>query len=79
MKKLLSDKQKLEIKWHLFWLRAIVPGVILWLLCYRFLPAAFCPKELFVYMWPVPVVAHYCWTRQCMSPDLKTFIPRIWK
>jgi hypothetical protein len=75
----LSENLKLEIKLHLFWLRSTVLGVIFWLLCYRFLPAALCPKELFVYMWPVCVVAHYCWWRQGLSPDKKTFNPRIWK
>jgi hypothetical protein len=77
--KLLSDNLQHEIKLHLFWLRTTVPAVIAWVLLYKFLPAAYCPQEVVALMGPVCAVAHYCWWRQCLSPDKKTLTPRIWK
>jgi hypothetical protein len=75
----MSANLKHELKLHLFWVRTTVPAVFVWVLLYKFVPASYCPKELWIFMGPVCVVAHYWWWRQCLSPDKKTFTPRVWK
>lgn len=76
----LSENLKLEIKLHWFWLRATLPGAIALALFFRFIPPfTDWPLSMMAFMGLVYAVAHYCWWRQCLSPDKKTFTPRIWK
>lgn len=75
----LSENLKLEIKWHLKWLAGAVPAVAI--------PALFMYLPMFenypfwakIGLPAIPLVAYYAWCRQCLSPDKKTFTPRIWK
>lgn len=75
----LSENARLEIKLHWFWLRCIFPTAFV-------IGLGFClptfdewPLMAKVVLGAVVPVAHYAWFRQCLSPDKKTFRPRIWK
>ena len=76
----MSANLKHEIKLHLYWLRwGILPLVVLFALCYSLMPM-FAPLPLWgkIFFPALCAVLHYRWWRQCLSPDKKTFKPRIW-
>jgi hypothetical protein len=79
MKMKMSANLKHEIKLHLFWLRSTIPGLILYVLSFNTPMFDHWPLWASIAGAVLFLVAHYCWWRQCLSPDKKTFTPRIWK
>jgi hypothetical protein len=75
----LSENLKLEIKLHKFWLRSLLPGVVVVALGYSMPMFDSHPLWIKIALSALCVVLHYCWWRQGLSPDKKTFTPRIWK
>jgi hypothetical protein len=75
----LSENLKHEIKLHWLWFRSLWMGAIFLTLCFNFLSAfEGIPLGAMVFLGLVCAVGHYLWFRQGLSPDKKTFTPRIW-
>jgi hypothetical protein len=76
---LLSEDQQLEIKLHWRWFLSILPAAVLFVLTFRMPIFDRWPLWAVIAFGLFMAVGHYCWWRQCLSPDKKTFTPRIWK
>ena len=75
----LSKNLQLEIKLHTIWLRSLVPAAVFAVLFYNLPIFDEWPVWAKFAMPLLCAVLHYLWWRQCLSPDKKTFTPRIWK
>lgn len=75
----MSAHLKHEIKLHMFWLRSTIPGLVLFVLSFSMPIFDRWPLWAKVAGASLCMAAHYGWFRQCLSPDKKTFTPRIWK
>ena len=75
----LSTNLKHEIKLHMVWLRSLLPGAVVVALGYSMPIFDGHPLWLKIALGAFCAVLHYLWWRQCLSPDKKTFTPRIWK
>lgn len=78
---IVSENLKHEVKLHMFWFRwAFLPFVAFFALCYYLMPMFdHLPLWSKIFFPALCVVLHYRWWRQGLSPDKKTFKPRIWK
>lgn len=77
--KLLNEDLQLEIKLHWGWFRSLLPGAVLLALIFSLPILGDFPLWAVIGLGLFGAVGHYCWWRQCLSPDKKTFTPRIWK
>jgi hypothetical protein len=75
----LSKNLKLEIKLHMFWLMTLLPGAVFFVFFFNMRIFDDHPLWIKIAGPALCAVLHYFWWRQGLSPDKKTFTPRIWK
>ena len=75
----LSTNLKLEIKLHLVFLLTLLPGTVVYALAFSMPVFDAWPLWAKSALWALSMALYYILWRQCLSPDKKTFTPRIWK
>jgi hypothetical protein len=75
----LSTNLQSEVKLHLFWLTCQLPAAVLAALLFNMRIFDAWPLWAKIALPALCAGLSYFWWRQGLSPDKKTFKPRIWK